>query len=162
MAIPRLWSLFLVVLLALAGFAGADGTAASVRTTAKDAPSTSSLLQGSCRVADDEFFASRPIDTSSCGLEGSGDAHKLQNQVKNNLCAGGFLTNSPTADPARVTQFSFRKLEEERKGLRTAYTAAFSTTSPTCAFDYPWVTLCPGSNAARLVSAGAMISDSRP
>ena len=119
MAIPRQWSLFVVVLLALAGFAGADATGVSVRTTAREAPSTSSLLQGACKVADDEFFASRPIDSSSCGVEGSGDdAHRLQNEVKNNFCAGGFLTSSPTVDPARVTQFSFRKLEEETVAIR--------------------------------------------
>ena len=39
------------------------------------------------------------------------EAHKLQNRVKNNLCSGGFLTSTPSADPVRVTQFSFRALE---------------------------------------------------
>jgi hypothetical protein len=78
-----------------------------------------SVSMQSCSIADDEFFATRPIDGSSCGLEGSGDAaDKAQNALKNNLCAGGFLTNSPNADPVRVTQFSFKRLEEETKAIR--------------------------------------------
>jgi hypothetical protein len=81
----------------------------------------SGFLQDSCSIEDEEFFVPRPIDNSSCGLEGGDDeddAHKLQNRVKNNFCASGFLTNDPTDDPVRVTQFSFRKLEEETIAIR--------------------------------------------
>ena len=107
------------MLLAVATLAGADATGLGARPTERGAPSISNLLQGSCTLEDDEFFASRAIDTSSCGLEGSGDdAHQLQNRVKNDLCAGGFLTSSQTAEPSRVTQFSFRKLEEETVAIR--------------------------------------------
>ena len=103
MALPRRWTSFFVVLLAVATLAGADATGLGARPTERGAPSISNLLQGSCTLEDDEFFASQPIDTSSCGLEGSGDdAHKLQNRVKNELCAGGFLRSSPTTAPARV------------------------------------------------------------
>ena len=88
------------MLLAVATLAGADATGLGARPTERGAPSISNLLQGSCTLEDDEFFASRAIDTSSCGLEGSGDdAHQLQNRVKNDLCAGGFLTSSQTAEP---------------------------------------------------------------
>ena len=120
MAVLRRGPLF-VALLALTILASAD-TAGVVRSqpTDRELPVTSETLQASCTPADDEFFAGRRIDTSSCGVEGSGDnAHQLQNRVKNKLCAGGFLTSTPSADPARVTQFSFRTLEEETVAIRT-------------------------------------------
>lgn len=76
-------------------------------------------LRQDCAIADTEFWANRPIDNSSCGVEGDGDeAHQAQNRAKNQMCAGDFLTSSP-GTPARVTQFTFRRLQEAASDLRT-------------------------------------------
>ena len=89
------------------------------------------LMQSACTIADQEFWALRAIDSSTCREEGSGDeAHQAQNRAKNNLCAGGFLTDSPNEEPARVTQFSFRKLETIQRDLREELGLGVRTTPP--------------------------------
>lgn len=108
----------LVALVAFIAVAGVGTTGVG-----RDRPAGSELPRGnfqdSCTIEDDEFFASRPIDNSSCGVEGEGEeAHQLQNRVKNDLCAGDFLTSTPNGDPARVTQFSFRELEKAAVEIR--------------------------------------------
>lgn len=85
-----------------------------------------------CTIADQEFWAPRSIDGGgTCGEEGSGEAaHQAQNRAKNNLCAGGFLTSNPTDTPARVTQYSFRKLEVLGRNLREELGLGIRTTPP--------------------------------
>ena len=75
--------------------------------------------QPSCVIADQEFWAETDIDDSDCGEEGDGTdpEDQAQSRVKNNLCAGSFLTSSP-ADPARVTHHSLKRLEAIALDLR--------------------------------------------
>lgn len=95
---------------------------AAPSSSARDAAFSSSDMlssQQNCTIADTEFWANRPIDNSSCGEDGEGDeVHRAQNRAKNEMCAGDFLTSSP-GTPARVTQFTFRRLQEEATDLRT-------------------------------------------
>jgi hypothetical protein len=90
------------------------GAAPSV--TAPEFPPAS--FAANCTIADAELWATRPIDTSSCDADGTGDAaHRAQNLAKNNLCAGGFLTSDPEP-PALATQLTFRKLQEAAEEIR--------------------------------------------
>ena len=87
--------------------------------------------QPSCTIADSELWADRPIDASSCGLDGEGDAaHQAQNRAKNELCAGAFLTASPSVSPARVTQFSFRRLQAAADDIRAELGLGARTVPP--------------------------------
>jgi hypothetical protein len=102
--------------------------------------------------------SSRPgQSTRAPGVErGRGDAaHQSQNGVKSNLCAGGFLTSSPTADPARVTQLSFRRLEAETVAIRTklGISAGMVPKVPACS-KRPSISRCSETTSARAHSFG--------
>ena len=74
--------------------------------------------QPACTIADSELWATRPIDSSSCDADGSGDAaHQAQNRAKNNLCAGNFLTATPE-EPSLATQLTFRRLQAAAEDIR--------------------------------------------
>ncbi len=86
---------------------------------AKPIGRTLGASQPACTLADEELFAPRAIDNSACGLAPGMTRIKRRTGSRNNFCAGGFLTNDQTDDPAHVTQFSFRQLQEKTKSIRT-------------------------------------------
>lgn len=117
--------------LSLAGIGGAVASFEGPRAATPAHRHGAEAVQQTCAIADSELWADRPIDSSSCSLDGDGDAaHLAQNRVKNELCAGAFVTVSPAATPARVTQFSFRGLQEEANDIRTKLGLGARTVPP--------------------------------